>query len=89
MAARCPRSSKEAGVIFAGLIIIAVLLVLTLRRTPVEAGRPEKPSAEGAGLSPGCYSGSLIHTQPRDSSCTGRTTLATDESPSWATTRRS
>ena len=35
------------------------------------------------------YSGSLTHRQPRDSSRTGRTTLATDGSPSWAMTRSS
>ncbi len=35
------------------------------------------------------YSGSLTHSQPRDSSCTGRTIWAPDESPSWAMTRSS
>ena len=35
------------------------------------------------------YSGSLTHRQPRDSSRTGRTMLATDGSLSWATTRSS
>jgi hypothetical protein len=54
--------------------------------TPVTA---EKAQRAGAVLSPGCYSGSLTHAQPRDSSSTGRTTWATDESASWATTRRS